>query len=253
MGSFRAIDLDADTREEWALTGFVESGNLFPPTLPILSFSSARKVRRLLESEQYLGDRLIEENWIPFFCVSANLTRAEVFVHDSGHLATAVRASLSLPGIFPPVRSGPDLLVDGGVLNNLPVDVMRQRFAPGAALAVDLAVTEEVGAPSRYWETPSGWSLLLERIARRDRVDPPPLWLNVLMRAKELAGIRAQRQLMHDCPPDLIIRPDVSDAGMFDFKRARHLIEVGHRAALVALDADGGAPAHAGTAPVPVS
>jgi NTE family protein/lysophospholipid hydrolase len=130
---------------------------------------------------------------------------------------------------------------------------MRQRFAPGAVLAVDLAVTEEVAAPSRYWETPSGWSLLLERIARRDRVDPLPLWLNVLMRAKELAGIRAQRQIMHDCPPDLMIRPDVSDAGMFDFKRARHLIEVGHRAALVALDADGGAPAHTGTAPVPAS
>jgi predicted acylesterase/phospholipase RssA/CRP-like cAMP-binding protein len=252
MGSFRAIDLDADTREQWVLTGFVESGNLFPPTFPILSFSSAHKVRRLLESEQYLGDRLIEETWIPFFCVSANLTRADVFVHDRGHMATAVRASLSLPGIFPPVRSGPDLLVDGGVLNNLPVDVMRQRLALSAVVAVDLAVAEEVAAPSRYRETPSGWSLLLERVARRDRVDAPPLWLNVLMRAKELAGIRAQRQIMADCPPDLLIRPDVSDASMFDFKGARHLIEVGRRAALVALEADGWATAHASTGPMPV-
>jgi predicted acylesterase/phospholipase RssA len=66
------------------------------------------------------------------------------------------------------------------------------------------------------------------------------------MRAKELAGIQAQRQIMHDCPPDLLIRPDVSDAGMFDFKRARHLIEVGRRAALIALETDGWTPGPVG-------
>ena len=237
MGAFRALDLDASTRQEWALRGFVESGNLFPPTLPMLSFSSARKVRQLLESPGYLGDRMIEETWIPYFCVSANLTRAEVVVHDRGPLATAVRASLSLPGIFPPVRQGSDLLVDGGVLNNLPVDVMQDRFGTGTVIAVDLSVEEEVGASPRYRETPSGWSLLLERFIRGSRgTKAPPLSLNVLMRAKELAGIRAQRQILADHPPDLLIRPDVSHASMFDFKSALHLIDVGYREALAQLE-----------------
>lgn len=237
MGAFRALDLDAATRQEWALSGFVEKGNLFPPTLPMLSFSSARKVRELLESPGYLGDRMIEETWIPFFCVSANLTRAEVVVHDRGPLAHAVRASLSLPGIFPPVRHGSDFLVDGGVLNNLPVDVMQNRFAPGSVIAVDLSVEEEVGAPARYQETPSGWALLVERLIRRRRdANAPPLSLNVLMRAKELAGIRAQRQILADHPPDLLICPDVSDASMFDFKNALHLIDVGYREAMSQLE-----------------
>jgi predicted acylesterase/phospholipase RssA/CRP-like cAMP-binding protein len=229
MGSFRALDLDAPTREAWALNGFVESGNLFPPTLPVLSFSSARKVRELLESTDYLGDRLIEDTWLPFFCVSANLTKAKIVVHDRGSLATAVRASLSLPGIFPPVRAGTDFLVDGGVLNNLPVDIMRDRFTTGPVVAVDLAVEEELTAPPRYRETPSGWALLINRLARRAEGREIPLSLTVLMRAKELAAIRAQRESLAGNPADVLIRPDVSGAGMFDFKRARHLIEAGYR------------------------
>jgi predicted acylesterase/phospholipase RssA/CRP-like cAMP-binding protein len=242
MGAFRALDLDADTRERWALSGFVESGNLFPPTFPILSYSSARKVRELLESDQYLGDRTVEETWIPFFCVSANLTRAEVVVHERGPLATAVRASLSLPGIFPPVRSGSDFLVDGGVLNNLPVDIMRHHFRAGSIVAVDLSVGEEVGATPTYLETPSGWSLLFKRLAKRQDVGAMPLSLNVLMRARELAGIRAQRQILAEWPPDLLIRPDVARTSMFDFKGALHLIDVGRRAALAALETGGWPP-----------
>ena len=108
------------TRQEWALAGFVEKGNLFPPTLPALSFQLGPEGPATYSNPpEYLGDRMVEETWIPYFCVSANLTRAEIVVHDRGLLATAVRASLLLPGIFPPVRQGSDFLVDGGVLSNL--------------------------------------------------------------------------------------------------------------------------------------
>ncbi len=232
MGSCRALDLDAPTRLAWATSAFVDSGNLLPPTVPVLSYSSARKVRRLLEDPRYLGDRTIEETWIPFFCVSANLSRAKVVVHDRGSLAIVVRASLSLPGIFPPVRLGSDFLVDGGVLNNLPVDIMRGRPGIGTVIAVDLSVDEEVAATSSYRETPSGWMLLADRLAKGRRSDAPPLSLNVLMRSKDLAGIEVQRRLLADFPPDVLIRPDVSTAPMFDFQSAGHLVEVGYDEAM---------------------
>jgi predicted acylesterase/phospholipase RssA len=58
-----------------------------------------------------------------------------------------------------------------------------------------------------------------------------------MMRAKELAGIRAQRQMLADYPPDLLLRPDVSDASMFDFKSALHFIDVGYREAMTQLEA----------------
>ncbi len=236
MGSCLALDLDSATRLEWATTGFVDSGNLFPPTLPVLSYTSARKVRKLLEDPSHLGDRAIEETWLPFFCVSANLTRAKVVVHDRGSLATAVRASLSIPGIFPPVRHGSDFLVDGGVLNNLPVDIMRSRPGIGLVVAVDLSVDEEVRAAPSYKETPSGWRLLADRLTRRRDMNAPPLSLNVLMRAMELPGIDGQRRLLADYPPDVLIRPDVSRAGMLDFQSARNLVEVGYREAMSRLE-----------------
>jgi len=59
--------------------------------------------------------------------VSANLTRAEEVVHERGQLWQAVRASLSLPGIFPPVYFDGDLLIDGGALDNVHAEVMRAR------------------------------------------------------------------------------------------------------------------------------
>lgn len=65
------------------------------------------------------------------FCISASLTRAEEVIHERGPLWPAVRASLFLPGIFPPVCAAGDLLVDGGALNNLPAGVMRDRVGGG--------------------------------------------------------------------------------------------------------------------------
>ncbi len=229
MGSCVALDLDAPTRLEWANTAFVDNGNLFRPTLPVLSYSSARKVRELLEDPAHLGDRVIEETWIPFFCVSANLTRGKVVVHERGPLATAVRASLSLPGIFPPVRSGSDFLVDGGVLNNLPIDIMRSRPGIGSVVAVDLSVNEEMPAGAGYKETPSGWRLLADRVTRRGGADRSPLALHVIMRSKDLPWIGMQDRLLAEFPPDVLIRPDVAQSAMFDFESTRSLIEVGYR------------------------
>ena len=72
-----------------------------------------------------------------FFCVSASLNRAEEVVHERGPLWPAVRASMSLPGIFPPVYDGGDLLVDGGAVNNVPADIMRDRVGSGCVIAVE--------------------------------------------------------------------------------------------------------------------
>jgi NTE family protein len=239
MGALRAMDLDHDARQELAIKGLVNSGSLFAPTLPLLSFSSAQRVRRLLEDPGYFGTLEIEECWLPYFCVSANLTRAETVIHDRGPLAKSVRASLSLPGIFPPVRHGADLLVDGGVLNNLPIDVMRDRLGGGSVIAVNLAVTVEVGAPDGYQETPSGWSLLSDRLRNRSR---SPLALGVLMRARDLAGIQAQRSLLAANEPDLMIHPDVAGYKMFDFKAAQRLVDVGYRHTVAQLEAGAWTP-----------
>ena len=133
MGGLVAIGLDDATRTAKAIEAFVDSGFLFTPTLPVLSLTSSRKVCRLLAHERFFDDMQVEDTWIPYVCVSASLTRAEPVVHSRGPLATVIRASLSLPGVFPPVFYDGELLVDGGVMNNLPVDVLRTLLDGGHA------------------------------------------------------------------------------------------------------------------------
>jgi predicted acylesterase/phospholipase RssA len=182
---------------------------------------------------------VIEACWLPYFSVSANLTRAEVVIHDHGPLAAAVRASLSLPGILPPVRSGDDLLVDGGVMNNLPVDVMRAFPGVGTVVAVDVGVGVEMGAPRGYQETPSGWTLLLERLVRGRTAVRTPTALEILFRAKDLAALRNQRDVLAACAPDLLVRPPVAASSMFDFTGSLHLIEEAYHHTLDQLEAGG--------------
>lgn len=78
----------------------------------------------MLQDTFAAGPQEIEDLWLPFFCVSTNLSRAQVQVHQVGRLWQFVRASMTIVGMIPPVFSNGDMLVDGGYLNNQPVDVM---------------------------------------------------------------------------------------------------------------------------------
>lgn len=234
MGSFRALDLDSAARHREAIGGLVDSGFLFAPTLPVMSLSSGRKIRRLLEEgvQGDLGEMDVEDCWLHFFCVSSSLTRAEPVIHERGDLSRAVLASLSLPGLLPPVRHGQELLLDGGLLNNLPIDVMRGVLGGGSVIAVDLGVDVEMTAPATYDESPSGWRLLVRRLSRIVSGQVPEEralgLVGVLMRAKELASLRAERELSAQHRADLHLRPPVAGSPMLDFRSARDLADVAY-------------------------
>jgi NTE family protein len=99
-----------------------------------VALTRGRKVSRLLQREY--GDILIEDVRQPFFCVSANLTTGRALEHRDGRLVEALRASVAIPGVMPPVYRGEDVLVDGAAINNLPVDLM-QTHAPGLVIGCD--------------------------------------------------------------------------------------------------------------------
>ena len=103
--------------------------------IPRSSLLSGRKLDRLLP--QLLPDIDIEDCWKGFACVSANITNPGANVHQTGRLLKALRSTVSIPGVFPPVQTeNGDLLVDGGVVNNLPADVLREAGA-GRIIAAD--------------------------------------------------------------------------------------------------------------------
>ena len=117
--------------------------------------------------DRLLGPGNIEELAHDFFCVSADLVAAEPVIHRSGSLVMAVGASMSLPGLAPPLRDGARILVDGGVLDNLPIETML-RAESGPLIAVDVMGR---GVPGAGRTNRNGEQLptLLETVARARR------------------------------------------------------------------------------------
>jgi predicted acylesterase/phospholipase RssA len=136
--------------------------SLLDYTLPLASLLAGRRITRAIE--RYAADWEIEDLWIPYFCVSTNLTTARTVVHRRGEVVRAVRASVSIPGVLPPVPDGADLLVDGGVLDNLPVEVARELDPHGTIVAIDVAPPRGPSARDDYGQSVSGWQLLRDRL-----------------------------------------------------------------------------------------
>lgn len=199
-------------------------------TLPIISFLRGHKFDRLLE-EGGLG-RDIEDLWIPYFCVSTNLTQGRMEVHRDGVLWEAVRASCSIPGIMPPSIRGAELFVDGGLLSNVPAEVMREQGAR-TLIVSDVSPTRELEAPRSG--LPSPWRLLMGRL-RPGRRDPKvPNIGSVLMRSIVISSVQKARDVEEIS--DLTLRPATRGFGTFELKAVDRIIEAGYQHARERLSA----------------
>lgn len=200
-------------------------------TLPLVALNSGRRMDQMLRT--MFADAEIENLPTKFFCVSTNLTRAEAMIHRQGSLWKAVRASVSIPGIGPPAIEHGEILVDGGLINNLPVDVMK-RFCQGTVVAVD--VSEQLKFESKLTEsyTVSGWKLLWQRLNPFAQRSDIPNILNILYRTTTVGSIRVIEEAK--AAADLYLSPPVSDFGVFDWRSIDEIIDIGYRDALRALE-----------------
>ncbi len=137
LGAQHAMGLNPDEMILQSRRAYVGGSDLTDMTLPLVSFRSGRGTTARLQA--MFGDRMIEDLPIPYFCVSCNLTRATAIIHERGPVVTWTRVSCSVPGLLPPVPWKGDLLVDGALLNNLPVNEMRSRLR-GSVAAADVSV-----------------------------------------------------------------------------------------------------------------
>jgi predicted acylesterase/phospholipase RssA/CRP-like cAMP-binding protein len=197
-------------------------------TLPFLSFKRGGKHSRMVR--QFFGETRIEDLWLPYFCVSTNLNRAECKVHSTGPLAEAVLASTRAPGIFPPLVMDGELHVDGGLINNVPVDVMRDFSNGGIVIGVDVSPPHELNEVVNYGDEVSGWQAAWSRFnPNRQKRSYRPSILLVLMRVIEFGGISYRRQKADMA--DVYISPDVVRFKRNDFHAAGDLADAGYRAA----------------------
>ena len=224
IASGMAIGWSVDELTERIRHTFVESNPLSDYALPIISLVRGHKVERLLKEN--FGDIEMPDAWRPLFSVSSNLTNAKVVVHNQGNLVSALRASIALPGILPPVITDDGVLADGAVINNLPVDIMRGvHRGPIAAIDVtrDLALDPE-------------WLRNEMKITSIRSFIRPPI-ISLLMRAGTLTGEQQTRRQASDA--DLIIVPPLGDIEIRDWKAFDQSIEIGYKFASEALQKDG--------------
>jgi predicted acylesterase/phospholipase RssA/CRP-like cAMP-binding protein len=210
---------------------------LVTPTLPLVAFSAGRRVDRIIT--EHLTSVPIEDLPVRFFCVSASLTRAKTVIHERGPLWPAVRASLALPGIYPPVYADGDLLIDGGAMDNLPVDVMRSRIGSGRIISVDVSPEVEPLTVVPYGPGLSGWRVLGRRLNPFTPPRPVPGIAEILNRSIGLSQIGHRRAALDDDRVDLLLRPPVARLRSLDFKGGIALVDAGYRYAAEALSKSG--------------
>jgi lysophospholipid hydrolase len=108
---------------------------LFAPDFILYRFSGRQFTK---EVRQALGKERIEDLWLRYFCITTNVRRMEQNVHRCGPVAQLVRASMTVLGLFPPMIYNGDVHIDGGYVNNIPVDVMVEQGHCGTIIAVDV-------------------------------------------------------------------------------------------------------------------
>lgn len=196
-------------------------------TLPLVSLRHGKPIEAALQDA--LGDRQIEDLWLPLVMVSSNLTRAQPHIHRHGSLFEAVRASASLPGILPPWLMNGELLVDGGLVDNLPVELASQAIGP-RVLAVDVTQDDVPRFDSSRY--PSPWQLLAALPMGKHRAGPPGL-LGILMHSLLLSSLAQTRQ--QRAAAQLCLQPPLSGMGMLSTGRWEAIIDAGYRHALEVL------------------
>jgi len=182
----------------------------------------AQRVREALG-----GDPTFDQLQLPLALVAVDLETGEEVIVREGSVVEGVLATTALPVIFPPVRWNGRWLVDGGVLNPVPFDVVRQMGAD-RVIAVhtlhDLSDVLETGPPPGG----RGAEALIRLLVYRSRWTP---LLNVSERSMGIISRKLVEQRMRDAPPDLMIEVPLEGVGLFDLDRVDGCLEAGEEAA----------------------
>ncbi len=203
------------------------------PTLPLISLVSGQRVLRDLR--KMFSDKTCDGLWIPFFTAACNLTQGGTSVQDRGPIWRAVLASNSPAGLFPPVLYKGDMLVDGAILENVPVDAMRMRLGTalerrrgnGTVIAIDVDVQDSMKVDPKLtrlslWRTLKGYFF--------QQAHPTPTIADILYRAGHIGGLAQRSRTIAQA--DHYLEPPVTEFSMMAYRKAEEIAEIGYQYAL---------------------
>jgi NTE family protein len=193
--------------------GWKKMAPLIDPSFPRTGFIKGRKITRLL-ADFLGGDIDFSELRIPFACVATDINTGEEIVIDSGPVLEAIRASISVPGIFTVVRREGRHLVDGGLTTPVPVNVVRRM---GADFVIAVNVNPDVSAR------------MSKSRREHDRAEKEPNIFQVMLQSFYITSHSLAQGSLNNA--DVVIEPDLADIGAADFRKVSELIEQGKIAA----------------------
>lgn len=229
MGAVISLPQSLEESMQLARAAFVQGKPFSDFTLPMTSLIRGRRMARLLE--EHAAYR-IEDLPIPLFCISCSLDTGATNVHELGYLPDALRASAAMPGIIPPAVINRRLAIDGGVVNNLPVNIMQGKPV-GRIVAVNLSSREPVEVD--YDEMPSPWQIFRGRhlpFTRRYRVPG----LSTIILKSSILG--TQKQVSEQArQADVLLNPPVRKFSLTGVKSFDKIVEAGYECAMSELSA----------------
>jgi CRP-like cAMP-binding protein/predicted acylesterase/phospholipase RssA len=205
-------------------------------TLPIVSLLRGDRAIRPMRAVFGNRDVDLEDLWLPCVLVSANLTRGEPYVHRRGSVIKGILSSCRAPVFYPPVVADGDLLVDGAIVDNVPVEIMKEFSRGAAVIAVDVSPRVDATMTADYGLGVSGWRTLWDRVNpfAKERSKVPNLF-NILLRTIEFAGIARRRTARQIA--DVYLQPPVERFRQTDFPLGVEIAEVAYGDALPRLKA----------------
>jgi len=195
-----------------------------------LSGGMVSGARLFSEAEHYLGDLAIEDLKTPFVAVATDLwTGHEIWLRQ-GNLVEAMRSSLSLPGVFKPKRINGHWLVDGALVNPVPVSVCR---ALGAQMIIAVNLNADImGKAHEKDDAANGSAGKVHELTTslRHFGNGEPSTFSVMVTSLNIIQDRIARSRLAGEPPDVSINPRIGHIGLLEFDKADELITAGERA-----------------------
>jgi NTE family protein len=235
IGALYLLHGDIRAVEAFALS--FENSKLYPYLSPRPSSSgliSEKGIQTFLDG--LFGSMRIEDLDLPFYCSAADIRRGREVMFERGSLLRAVRASISIPVIFKPVRLGRSYLVDGGLINPVPVDVLKKN---GSDFTIAINVITQRSSRQQRRKTASAKEKLL--LARLDdflsrklisgRVNEEPNLIEAFLSTMEIMQQKLITARLQNDAPDVTIHVDTQDFKLFEFYRPAAIIRRGEETA----------------------
>ncbi len=197
--------------------------------LPVVSLFSGKNFEKALRMT--FGDTNVQCLWTAYFAAACNLSCADTAVMDSGPLWQAVLASNSPAGLFPPVVNNGELMVDGAILENVPVQAMRGRLGTalerrrgnGTIIALDVDIKEDITVDPDI-TTLNSWDVIKSRFSKNSSKIPG--LKRILTHANQIGGLAQRKRIM--VLADYYLEPPVSHFPLTAYQRAEEIIETGY-------------------------